>query len=196
MADFVLASLRQVRCDEKILAVDHASAGELGPVAERAGFHLVCGPKDDVLARFALALERFPCDYLVRATGDNPFVSAFCANALVERARGFGGDYLAFDGLPLGMGVEVARSESLLAAARDAVDPYEREHVMPYLYRHPECFSVSRISPPDGYGLSGSRVTVDTAEDYERAKSIVRVLGARAGELALVEALREGRFDA
>jgi hypothetical protein len=39
-------------------------------------------------------------------------------------------------------------------------------------------------------------VTVDTAEDYERAKSIVRVLGARAGELALVEALREGRFDA
>jgi spore coat polysaccharide biosynthesis protein SpsF len=169
MADAVLRSIGALEADAKILAVDEASGDELAPIAARHGFALFRGPKEDVLTRFALAIEALDCDFVVRATGDNPFVSSACARALLGEAVIRECDYAAYDGLPLGMGVEVARAEALRKAARLATESYDREHVMPFLYRHPDRFSIARIPAPEAWRIPSARITVDTREDYERA---------------------------
>ena len=60
------------------------------------------------------------------------------------------------------------------APAAEAADPYEREHVTPFFYRHPERFDLRQFTQAAYEG--NLRWTVDTPEDF--AAAVVR-LGAR-----------------
>ena len=155
--------------DAKILACPEDSGREFAPLADEAGFTLVCGPGDDVLARYCLAIRRSGADRIIRATGDNPFVFADAALALHREASALGADYSGYSGLPHGAGVESVVSEALLRAEREAQSPAEREHVCPYLYGHPEFFRLHRPLAPLKWQGPDLRVTVDTREDYEHA---------------------------
>ena len=150
------------------------------PLAEKAGFELVTGPKDDVLARYCGVIRRLGADRVIRATADNPFVFADAAAALAEEAAALDADYAAYAGLPLGAGVEAVRAEALLRAEREASLPEEREHVCPYLYGHPELFRLHRPLAPPRWRVSphwqAIRLTVDTGADYRRAQKLYRAL--------------------
>jgi spore coat polysaccharide biosynthesis protein SpsF len=123
-----------------------------------------------VLARYCLAIRSSGAERIVRATGDNPFVFVDAAIKINAEAGMLGADYAAYSGLPLGAGVECLASEALLRAEREAARQSEREHVSPYLYGHPELFSLHRpLAPAELQGRELS-ITVDTIEDYERAK--------------------------
>ena len=163
--DHALRNLSEVEADVHAVLTDRASAPALMAVAARWGFDLFQGPKDDVLERFALALSHFGVDRVVRATGDNPLVSVPMARAAIELAQTSGADYFGFQGSPLGTGVEVVRSSALLTAREESVDPYEREHVCPFLYRRPEQFTVQRPLVPESW-RGDERLTLDTREDY------------------------------
>jgi spore coat polysaccharide biosynthesis protein SpsF len=69
--------------------------------------------------------------------------------------------------------VEVVRGAALLAAHAEATDPYEREHVTPFLYRRPERFRIAGIErdPPLRF-----RWTVDTPEDFAFVDAVYRDL--------------------
>jgi spore coat polysaccharide biosynthesis protein SpsF len=167
--------LSLVASDARVLATDEKSAAALAAAAGRRGFELLVGPEDDVLARYCLAVRRFKPDLVIRATGDNPLVSFELANLLAERRASRSSDYAGFLGMPTGMGVELVAAEALLRAEAEAGQAREREHVCPYLYEHPELFSVDRPEAPAGYLLPGARLTVDTASDYE---AVLRLYGA------------------
>ena len=158
-----------------VLATDEKSAPSLAPAAERRGFELLVGPEEDVLARYCLAIERFKPDFVIRATGDNPLVSFELASLLVERGASHPSDYSGFLGMPTGMGVELVAAQALLRAEAEAREAPEREHVCPYLYKHPELFRIDRPDAPAEYILPGARVTVDTAADYG---AVLRLYGA------------------
>ncbi|MDA8424889.1 MAG: NTP transferase domain-containing protein [Treponema sp.] len=180
LTDQVLRRLGQVSVDGLVLATDEESAPELGPIAARNGFELLVGPAEDVLGRYCLAIRRYGIDLVLRATGDNPLVSAELAALLLERragaaARGRAPDYAAFVGMPLGMGVELVSARALLKAEAEASLKPEREHVCPYLYDHPEIFAIDRSEAPPAYLISGARITVDTRSDYE---AMLRVYGS------------------
>ena len=165
----VMEAFRFFSCDAKILACPEDSGGEFAPLAEEAGFTLVCGPGDDVLARYCLAIRRSGADRIIRATGDNPFVFTDAAAALDREAVALAADYSGYSGLPHGAGVESVLSEALLRAEKEARSQTEREHVCPYLYGHPEFFRLHRPLAPRKWQGPDLRVTVDTREDYERA---------------------------
>lgn len=181
MTDQVLARLALVPAAVHALATDEASARDLEPIAARHSFDLVIGPPEDVLARYCVAIRRFGLDRVIRATGDNPLVNHELARALIEWAAGEAAagrdvpDYVAYDGLPLGMGVEFVSARALLRAEAEAGAKDEREHVCPYLYRHPELFRIMRPEPPAPWSFPSGRVTVDTPGDYE---SMLRLYGA------------------
>jgi len=141
------------------------------------GYLTFAGPKDDVLLRFRLAAERHGVDTIIRATGDNPLVSYELADALSERACETNADYAGYTGMPVGFGVEVIRFEALAAADALATSPYDREHVCPYLYGHPERFNVDRPACPATHAMPDARVTVDTGADYERVSRMFGDLG-------------------
>jgi len=164
-----MEALRFLPCDERILACPHDAVSDFAPLAEEAGFTLVAGPRDDVLARYCLAIRRSGAERIIRATGDNPFVFADAAVSINREALSLAADYAAYSGLPYGAGVESVASEALLRAEKEARNQAEREHVCPYLYAHPELFRLHRPLAPCQWQDPALRITVDTREDYERA---------------------------
>jgi spore coat polysaccharide biosynthesis protein SpsF len=155
--------------EAKILACPEDSVSSFAPLAEEAGFTLISGPKEDVLARYCLVIRQTGADRIIRATGDNPFVFVDAAVALGREAMELKADYACYFALPCGAGVESVASEALLRAGREAKCPMEREHVCPYLYNNLELFRLHRPLAPSPWQGPGIRLTVDTREDYEKA---------------------------
>jgi spore coat polysaccharide biosynthesis protein SpsF len=172
----VMEALKQVRADIRILASPEDCALSFGPLAEEAGFFFLAGPKEDVLGRYCLAIRRFGIDRLIRATGDNPFVFADAAEAINAEAASLDADYAAYSGLPYGAGVESAAAAALLRAGKEAEALYDREHVCPYLYNHPEFFLLHRPLAPQRWRGPSLRLTVDTEGDYRQAAALYDAL--------------------
>jgi spore coat polysaccharide biosynthesis protein SpsF len=171
-----LRALRRVEAGVHAVLTEPGSAPALEPLAAAEGFALFAGPEEDVLERFCLAARHFRVDRVVRATGDNPLVSARQVEALLELHRASGWDLSHFLGLPLGAGVEVVETEALETANRTSSDAYEHEHITTFLYRHPERFRIAEPACPADWRCPEAQVTLDTREDYERLQRIFREL--------------------
>ena len=172
----VMEALNQVPADIRILACPGDSLSSFSPVAQEAGFQILAGPKDDVLERYCLAIRKYSIDRVIRATGDNPFVFADAAVSLNDEAVSLKADYAGYAELPYGAGVESAAASALLRASEQAKLPSEREHVCPYLYNHPELFTLHRPSAPVRWRYPDIRLTVDTQEDFDRAEKLYAAL--------------------
>jgi spore coat polysaccharide biosynthesis protein SpsF len=172
----VMEALNRVPSELRVLACPEDCTIPFAPWAERAGFVLFPGSREDVLARYAGAIRRFSIDRLIRATGDNPFVFADAAEALNKETVEAGAAYGGYTGLPHGAGVESVDAGALLRAEQEAREPGEREHVCPYLYGHPELFRLHRPPAPPRWEGGELRITVDTLEDYRRARSLYGAL--------------------
>ncbi len=188
--EHVMHRLKVVRADVHVAACDESSADILGPLARAAGFLLVPGPKEDVLARYILAAVTAGVSTIIRATGDNPLVSHEYANRSLEAHRREGADHTIFTGLPTGSGVEIVERSALERAARESSDAYDHEHVTPYIYNHPDSFHLHRVAAPLPEALADSRVTLDTPEDYRTLLRIYRELG-REGDFPSFDTLCE-----
>lgn len=150
-------------------------------LAARLGIPGTAGPVDDVLARFAAVAQQYPdAEYVVRATGDNPFVDIE-APGRVLKALGAGADYAVEEALPLGAAVEAVRRDVLLQAQRDAATPYDREHVTPWVRR---ADAVVRVAPtaPEPVRAPDLRLTVDTPDDLVLAQRLAVLLAANGGD--------------
>ncbi len=71
---------------------------------------------------------------------------------------------------PIGLDVEACTHAALKKAWQEASAPYEREHVMPYLYDEPDRFRCIVGGWQENYGFH--RWTVDTADDLKLVNEI------------------------
>jgi spore coat polysaccharide biosynthesis protein SpsF len=177
----VMEALKTVDTPLRILACPEDSFDTFKPLAAMCGFEIFAGSKHDVLSRFCSAIRRFGLseDRIIRATGDNPFVFADAADAINGEAAVLSADYAGYAGLPHGTGVEIAECAALLRAEKEAVSPYHREHVCPYLYENEAAFALHRPLAPQKWRRPAMRLTVDTQTDYERAKLLYAELSRR-----------------
>lgn len=137
------------------------------------------GSETDVLSRYYEAGRLYEADVVVRVTSDCPLIDP----AVVNEVIGF---YLAhpdeYDYVsntldrtyPRGLDTEVFPFSLLEQAHREATQPEEREHVTPFIYRHPERFRLHQIKQSPSH--AEERWTVDTAEDFELVRRILEVL--------------------
>jgi spore coat polysaccharide biosynthesis protein SpsF len=181
MIQAVMAALKTVPADIHVLACAADSLDAFAPLAAAEGFAIYGGPKEDVLRRFCDVIRRYEPDRVIRATGDNPFVFADAARAIHGACLEANASYGAYLDLPYGAGTEAVDARALLRAEAEASLPSEREHVCPYLYTHPELFSLYRPKAPPALALPELRLTVDTKEDYERALVLEEALTGRFG---------------
>jgi len=172
----VMEALNRIPADLRVLACSEDSESAFAKHAEEAGFTLFAGPKEDVLGRFCLVTRNLGIRHVIRATGDNPFVFADAAYAVTAEALALGADYAGYGGLPYGAGVESVNAEALLRAGTEAASQYEREHVCPYLYNHPELFALHRPLAPRQWQGPDIRLTIDTQQDYEQALDLYAAL--------------------
>jgi len=171
-----MRALARVGVEVRALLTEPASESAFAGLAREEGFELFVGSEEDVLDRFCRAAARFGVRRVVRATGDNPLVSPAQVRSLLELHEARGWQLSHYLGPPLGTGVEVVEASALAEAGECAVDPYEREHVTPYLYRHPERFRVGEPPCPAAWHMPEARLTLDTAEDYEQLQALFGAL--------------------
>jgi spore coat polysaccharide biosynthesis protein SpsF len=197
-----LDRLRRCRSLDAIMiaTTDRPTDDPVVAFCEREGVPSHRGSEHDVLSRFAGAAQQASADVVLRATADCPLIDPGVVDACVERfldpSSSF--DYVSnciVRTFPRGMDTEVFTRAALDAANREATDPSDREHVTPFLYRHPERFqlgSYTRDTDESRY-----RLTVDTQADFDLIDAIFReLLGhGRPMELLDILALLRARPD-
>jgi spore coat polysaccharide biosynthesis protein SpsF len=140
---------------------------------------IVRGPEDDVLKRYRLAVDALDAEIVVRLTSDCPFldpaVSGAIITAVLDAKVPYGSNTMD-RGYPLGFDTQVATAAALREADDEARDPYEREHVTPFLWRRPERYPALYVDhQPDRRHW---RLVVDTEEDYAMAVAVYDALHA------------------
>ncbi|WP_400191288.1 cytidylyltransferase domain-containing protein [Hymenobacter sp. B81] len=164
--DQVLARVGRVpQLSTVVVATSSAAADDaLAATAEARGAAVFRGSEQDVLGRFYHAATAFGLDVVVRLTADNPALDPhYLTQALAHHLRS-GADYTLTTGLPLGTNLEVISYAALAAAHTQAQRPEEREHVTPYLRRHPNAFRLETLAFEPL--LPDLRLTLDYASDY------------------------------
>ena len=160
---------RSRRIDELVVATSvDASDDPLAEVCEGLGVTVFRGDLQDVLSRFCQVLDARPqAEAMVRLTADCPLTDWTLIDALIEHHLAEDADYSSTNlperTYPHGLDAEVVRPAALLRAGREAADPFEREHVMPFLYRRPDEHRL--VGLPRSPSLAHLRWTVDYPAD-------------------------------
>lgn len=158
---------------------DQPSDDPLAQAMEAAGVPVFRGSLDDVLGRFIGAIDAFgPAEIAARLTADCPLADPGVIEATLALREATGADYAANAGerrtFPKGLDVEVFRVAALRAAAAEARDPYDREHVTPFLYRRPERFALAFHHQAVDEGEL--RWTVDRPDDLAFVRAVYEAL--------------------
>jgi len=135
------------------------------------------GSEEDVLSRYCGAAKLSSCEHVARVTSDCPLIDPNIIDLVFKQYFESGADYasntleLTF---PRGMDVEVFPSSLLKRAFDKAKEPYEREHVTPWI-RENKTVLKKNFSNDLG-NQNHYRLTVDTEEDFEVVKKVIEKL--------------------
>jgi len=187
----------RVRCSEMLDRVVVATTQEsrddrLADECARLGVEVMRGPTDDVLARFAQAVEGDAADAVVRVCADNPFIDPACIDELVREYRRHGVDY-AYNHRPHGacdyadgFGAEILSRGLLDKLQASDLSARHREHVtlavvdgtIPALTH--ACIAPKELAYPK------LRFDVDTANDLKSLNQLISL-----GQISLVTTAAE-----
>ena len=134
------------------------------------------GALHDVLDRFVQAAKPHSPEHLVRLTADCPLADPDVIDRVVEHHLNGGFDYTSNTRARTfqhGLDAEVCRYVCLEQAWEKATTPFEREHVMPYLWGSGR-FRVGQLCQESDQ--SHLRWTVDFPEDLELVRAIYAAL--------------------
>lgn len=181
LLEYQVERLRRVRNADKIVIATTTNRTDEPVVAlgGRLAIPVYRGPEDDVLARYHGAARAHGADLVIRVTSDCPLIDP----GVIDRIIGFyrqqenAYDYVSNTlqrTYPTGMDTEVFPFTVLDEAYHEAHDDAEREHVTPFIYRHPERYRIGQVTANND--TSRHRWTVDTPEDFELVSRIIEAI--------------------
>lgn len=153
----------------------NASDDHLAEHCKNLGVHVVRGSEDDVLSRYALAAEKFRCEFVVRITADCPLVDPAIVDQVVYEVTENPGVQYACNFFPQrlfprGLDAEVLTVRTLNQINAEAIEPRYREHVTLMIYENASRFNISSVS--NRLDHSHLRWTVDTEADLFLVRTI------------------------
>lgn len=169
MIELLLARLAKSKhIDQIVLATstDDCNAPLVEHV-QKLGYTCIRGSESDVLDRYLVAARLAQADVVVRITGDCPLIDPALVDQVFAQFKAEGVDYLsntAPASYPDGLDTEVFTLQALERADRESQDPFDREHVTPYL-RKPGLYKTGAMQ--HSVDLSGLRWTVDEPADLD-----------------------------
>lgn len=178
---YLIERLLQVQEADSVVILTTTKSTD-DPIAHFCDFHNMPyfrGPEEDVLTRYYQAALERKTDVIVRVTADCPLIDPEVIDKAISEFKEANGtvDYLSNSlkrTFPRGLDVEVFSFKNLKKAYKAANKPYEREHVTPYFYQHPNDFSLKNIECKKN--LSKYRWTVDTEDDFKLISMIIEAL--------------------
>lgn len=178
----VIERARAIRgIDKVVVAIPEGDAHE--PVAglcRNLDTPVTRGSEQDVLKRVVMAAEAQGAEIVMRLTSDCPFLDPGVSAAILAGFRASGAAYASNameSGYPLGFDTQVAGMKALREADAEATDPYEREHVTPFLWRRPERYPALYLDYRPN--LRHWRLVVDTQDDYAMACGVYEAMAPR-----------------
>lgn len=133
------------------------------------------GSESDVLGRYKVAFDELKPDFIVRITGDCPLIPPYVITTLVKKSIIGNLDYCSnvderwrtdLDGWDC----EVISARLFQYVCDYAKDKSDREHVTTFIRRSPPRWA--KIASVIGFvDMSHVKLSVDTAEDLERART-------------------------
>lgn len=184
---------RSEMLDRVVVATTQESRDDrLADECARLGVEVMRGPTDDVLARFAQAVEGDAADAVVRVCADNPFIDPACIDELVREYRRHGVDYV-YNHRPHGacdyadgFGAEILSCGLLDKLQASDLSARHREHVtlavvdgtIPALTH--ACIAPKELAYPK------LRFDVDTANDLKSLNQLISL-----GQISLVTTAAE-----
>lgn len=134
--------------------------------AQMEGINVYRGDLDNVLDRYKNAAIVSKADIVVRVTADNPLTEPRFIDEAVREIISNNLDYIHYENIPVGSNSWVMTKEALFDAALNAIDLNDKEHVVPYIFNHPEKYKICLLEPPKKMHRPDVEITVDTLEDY------------------------------
>jgi len=155
--------------DQLVVATTQLSEDDLIKICSNE-FGVPCyrGAEGDCLDRYYQAAKQYEARIIVRLTGDNPFVDFRFVDWVIEKYLSANPPFDYIDTtisktFPLGLSVEVFSFDVLEIAWKEESNMRRREHVTPFITRHPGLFRICNLKSHNDY--SHIRLTVDTQED-------------------------------
>ena len=184
MLSVIAARARGSRVDEWWLATSRDPSDDVAAMwARTLGLRVFRGDRDDVLSRFAAIIDLRRPDWILRLTGDNPFVDADIVDRLIAAVVTDPGVDHVGEGeersLPLGYVPEIARAAAVSELASSALPQHHRAHVTSAIRESGR--SVALPMPVDWPARPWWRWTVDTEADHRMAAAAFHQLADRWG---------------
>ena len=170
---------RARQIDQVIVATTTAAEDdEVAAFCDAKSYACFRGSMQDVLERYYQAAKQAQADVIVRLTGDCPLIDPQMLDSNIETflqadpALDFASNRLPTERtIPIGLDAEVCIFAALETAWKEAKQPHQREHVMPFFYENPERFRILHIqNEPD---LGHYRWTLDTPADLTLLREVV-----------------------
>ncbi|MBN1392872.1 MAG: glycosyltransferase family protein [Sedimentisphaerales bacterium] len=180
--------LKQVKSSQEIVLATTVNKTDdcLVELARRQGIAWFRGSEEDVLNRVIGAAESVDADIVVEVTGDCPVIDPLLIEQSIQMFLHNPCDFLSNGpipgdpvgcGYPIGMVSPVFRMEALKRSATETADPLDHEHVMLYIYNHPEKFGHLYLIAPGDLYWPELALTLDEPKDYELLKKIIEHFG-------------------
>lgn len=194
LIDRVLAS-RHLSPDRVVVCTTlEASDDPLVELVQGAGARVFRGSRDNILDRFAGAVEEFGFDAVIEADGDDPCVDPGymdrCMDALLEdESLGV----VTVQGLPLGVSSNAIRASALRTVREHCLTERNDTGFMYYFTRTGLCRHATLSPVSETHRLDSARLTLDYPQDLEFFQALFRELyvpGRVFGIDAIVELLR------
>lgn len=177
----VLERCHLIRGADSVYCAVPAGAADDGVAEEaaRCGATVVRGSENDVLDRYYQAAMTCQADALMRVTSDCPLLDPYLAAEVLQLVVAQGADYACNNvprTWPHGLDCEAFRFAWLERAWREAREPYDREHVTPYIRNHQAARKLTLTGP--GPPISLHRWTLDTPKDLEFMRALFKRMPA------------------
>ena len=147
------------------------------------GVSVFRGPLDDVLGRFQMCLEQFPCRWVVRVSADSPLFDPQVLESMLSHVDRDNLDVITNlfpRTFPKGNSVEIVRSSVLAEIDSSSLRADLKEHVTLVLYEESSRYRIKNIESEHG-DLTHLNLCVDTIDDLARLEDFQKQEETAAG---------------
>lgn len=187
--ELLLEKLNRIEGVGCIVATSVSPANDqLAKICQRYDTPCFRGDENDVLKRFVDAAELYGVDKIIRVCSDNPFLNVSDIERLVSFSRSADYDYISFDvnGTPsikthYGFWTEYVKLDALRKVESLTSEKLYHEHVTNFIYSHPGLFKIAWLPVSELINENKDvRLTIDTPQDFENAKTVYAAIGGKA----------------
>ena len=165
---------------ELVFAIPENEIEALAPFFSERGLIFATGSERDVLARYlAASADLTENDYVIRLTGDNPFLDHEMLGKIIERLKNEPVDFIHTADCPLGMGTEIVSIPALRSQKFRDLKDHHLEHVTTFIKENPHLYEIQPVRLDETASadlaqnrIAGIRMTIDEPLDLTTARAV------------------------